>query len=114
MDGPWRVDEEAGKVVCTIPVVEWDFTEGGDLVPQPPRECGQDVYVTWSFSVPVIPGCGTDKAHAHVDAVSSSWDAACVDGHTLASSANQYSAQDDAEPFDPAVVFGSRASTWLP
>lgn len=106
---PWKydtLDGVPGTLVCTMPVTDYARSDDDQLVPSTPRECGSEVYVTWSFSVPVFPGPCT-KADVPSSAVASTWEATCTNGHTLAvSSMTAVHAEDDAEPFDPAIVFG--------
>lgn len=105
----WRYAAD-DSVRCTLPVVEWDY-QADVLMPQPSRPCDGELYVQWSFMTPVVPGCPASRVNAPRDAVSSSWEVVCTNGHTVAVSANCFSATDDAESFDPNLVLVAAAGS---
>lgn len=103
------VKDEHGYYRCPLPLVEWEQIEDGghgvtevQRLPQH-RPCGAEMYVEWRFSVPVIPEIpllhGRD---AFKSAITDGWQLVCTEGHTLAVSQGE----ESAEPFSLHALFG--------
>lgn len=65
-----------------------------------PQACGADLYVDWSFSVPV-DGDVIRSGDVAMWSVRAVWQCNCTEGHRIASSRLD---ADDPEPFVPGVV----------
>lgn len=104
-------EDDNGTARCALPVF-WTETPGGVSW----KDCGAELYVDWSFTVPIGPGQEVVPRHVHIDAVSSGWQVVCTNGHVLRVSGNSQTAEDYAEPciFDhqfTAPHFGGSAES---
>jgi hypothetical protein len=96
-------------LICDVPVIEWAYDALDRHVSLDPTPCGTEVYVRWSFMVPIIKGEPTFPENVGKEAVSSGWEMVCENGHVHALSSNQHTADDSAEQFDPTVVHAAEA-----
>lgn len=82
--------DEYGHLLCPL-CQPWPHNDGSSV---------RGLYVVWEQSCPVATDTGRiTRKDVHGWAVTSSWRVECINGHVVATSANEDGAGDDAEPF---------------